>query len=151
MAMDAVAAYLREIRRGRGLTQEGLAEAVGVSKRTIERVERNEGDVTVPTFTRMIVTMHASAEDVTYLATEDVTQEEARDLAQAWLRGMGRSSDLQRWNDSEGQAGRTDQVMRVVTGLRELEADQLIDILDAISLLLREKWPKPGSNLRDRI
>lgn len=143
MAMDAVAVYLREIRRGRGLTQEALAEAVGVSKRTIERVERNEGDVTVPTFTRMIVTMHASPEDVTYLATTDSTQEEARDLAQAWLRGVGRTHDRSR---PEAQAGRTEQVMRVLVGLRDLEVDQLLDVLAVISTLLGERWAREGPN-----
>lgn len=144
MAMDAVAVYLREIRRGRGLTQEALAEAVGVSKRTIERVERNEGDVTVPTFTRMIVTIHASPEDLTYLATADVTQQEARDLAQAWLQGPGQKKRLQRWSEAEVPAGHTERVMRVLMGLRELEVEQLLDVLDAISSLLRTKSGKGG-------
>lgn len=149
MAMDAVAVYLREIRRGRGLTQEALAEAVGVSKRTIERVERNEGDITVPTFTRMIVTIHASPDDVTYLATANVTPEEGRDLAQSWLQGTGRQKELPRQNGTQVQTGHTERVMQVLIRLRELEAEQLFEVLDVISTLLRAKWVKGGSGSQD--
>jgi DNA-binding XRE family transcriptional regulator len=45
MLTQAVAVYFRELREGRGYTQESLATAVDVSKRTVERLERSEGDI----------------------------------------------------------------------------------------------------------
>jgi DNA-binding XRE family transcriptional regulator len=40
MLTQAVAAYFRELWEGRGYTQESLATAVDVSKRTVEPFER---------------------------------------------------------------------------------------------------------------
>jgi transcriptional regulator with XRE-family HTH domain len=69
MLTQAVAVYFRELREGRGYTQESLATAVDVSKRTVERLERSEGDISVEPFERIITVLGASPEEVNYLAT----------------------------------------------------------------------------------
>lgn len=57
MPNEAVAAYLRAVREGRNLTQEELAQATEVSKRTIERFERNEGDIVADHLARIIAAL----------------------------------------------------------------------------------------------
>jgi transcriptional regulator with XRE-family HTH domain len=141
MGMEAVAAYLREIRRGRGFTQESLAEAVDVSKRTIERMERNEGDITVHTFERIIAVLRASATQVNYLATTpSVTTGEAQAMAKDWLDSataietQALSEVAMLLKHSEKSA-----VARVVDELQHFEPDQLLDILLALSKILHSR------------
>lgn len=82
MSIEAVATYLRAIREGRGLTQEELAHAAEVGKRTIERFERNEGDITGENLARIITVLRAVPEEVQYLWTHpSATVSEARELA----------------------------------------------------------------------
>lgn len=84
--MDTVGIYIREIRVGRGFTQESLAERVGVSKRTIERLERNEGEITVSTFEQIVAAIRASAEQIHQLATNaTIPVETAKEMARKWL------------------------------------------------------------------
>ena len=84
MAIQEVAAYVRVMRRGRGYTQESLAEAVDTSKCTIERLERAEGDIAVQTYVRIVATLRASADQLQYLATHPAaTIAEAEALAHA--------------------------------------------------------------------
>ena len=86
MSTQAVAVYFRELREGRGYTQELLATAVDVSKRTVERLERSEGDISVEPFERIITVLGASPEEVNYLATNpSATVEEGKEFARLLL------------------------------------------------------------------
>ena len=86
MDTQAVAVYLRELREGRGFTQESLANAAGVGKRTIERFERNEGNISVEPFERIISILGASPEDVNYLVTNpSATIDEAKEFPRMLL------------------------------------------------------------------
>ena len=86
MLTQAVAVYFRELREGRGYTQESLATAVDVSKRTVERLERSEGDISVEPFERIITVLGASPEEVNYLATNpSATVEEGKEFARLLL------------------------------------------------------------------
>jgi transcriptional regulator with XRE-family HTH domain len=86
MLTHAVAIYLRELREGRGFTQESLATAIDVGKRTVERLERSEGDISAEAFERIIMRLGASPEEVNYLATNpSATVEEGKELAQLLL------------------------------------------------------------------
>ncbi len=86
MFNQAVAVYFRELREGHGFTQEALAEAAGCGKRTIERIERNEGPVTIATLERLMTALAASPEQVRYLMTDpSATEQEAREFARALL------------------------------------------------------------------
>ena len=67
--MAALAAYIRKIRKARGHTQESLAHAVGMAKRTIERLERNEGDISLSNFIQILAELKASPEHVYALAS----------------------------------------------------------------------------------
>ena len=85
MLTQAVAVYFRELREGRGFTQESLATAVDVSKRTVERLERSEGDISVEPFERIIAVLGASPEEVNYLATNPSAPTAARVRAVTYL------------------------------------------------------------------
>src|SRR5262249_4292619 len=86
MLTQAVAVYFRELREGRGLTQESLATTIDVGKRTIERLERNEGDISVEPFERIIAILGASPEEVNYLVTNpSATIDEAKEFARMRL------------------------------------------------------------------
>ena len=138
MGMAEVAAYLRIIRRGRGYTQESLAEAVDTSKRTIERLERAEGDITVQTFLRIVTVLHASGDHLAYLASHSAaTVHEAEALARGWLRGEALS-----YGDEPvtGEHGSANLVLgRVLTMLPALAADQLVEVLHELSRILYEQ------------
>lgn len=87
MPMEAATIYLKEVRKSRGLTQESLAELVGVAKRTIERLERNEGSITADTFEMIIAVLKVPAQHVNYLVTSaTATAEDAMRLAREALR-----------------------------------------------------------------
>lgn len=99
--MDAVAIYIRGVRKGRGFTQESLVEAVNegsddpISKRTIERLERNEGGVAYETVQRILEVIQTNPTHVDYLHKAKVaTVEElerlkgyAVQLAERWVKG----------------------------------------------------------------
>jgi transcriptional regulator with XRE-family HTH domain len=87
-SMDALRAYIREIRIGRKVTQDELAEAMGLSRRTLIDWEmgRTEEVKSVPLF-RAISYLGASAGDVHYLALAGSNAEEGRKMAQARLQG----------------------------------------------------------------
>jgi transcriptional regulator with XRE-family HTH domain len=87
MINHAVAIYFRELREGQGFTQESLAEAAHCGKRTIERLERNEGMIGLVPLERIMAALGASRDEVTYLMTKpSATEADARELARALLR-----------------------------------------------------------------
>jgi transcriptional regulator with XRE-family HTH domain len=86
MFNKAVAVYFRELREGQGFTQESLAQAAGCGKRTVERIERNEGHISVDSLQRLTAVLGALPDEVNYLMTNaSATEAEARELAQALL------------------------------------------------------------------
>jgi transcriptional regulator with XRE-family HTH domain len=86
MFNKAVAVYFRELREGQGFTQESLAEAAGCGKRTVERIERNEGKISLDSLQRLTAVLGALPDEVNYLMTNaSATEAEASELAQALL------------------------------------------------------------------
>jgi transcriptional regulator with XRE-family HTH domain len=82
-----VSIYFRELREGQGFTQESLAEAAHCGKRTIERLERNEGPIGLVPLERIMSTLGASRDEVNYLMTNPSASEaDAREMARALLR-----------------------------------------------------------------
>ena len=131
--MAALGAYLRTIRRARGYSQESLAEAVETSKRTIERLERYEGDITVPILARIIATLGASPERVHYLAMHSaISEDDAEAMAKSWLRGHSEASPSSLLTVNA-------DVLLEVERLRYLDSAQIVDMIYALSGILRER------------
>ena len=135
--MQAAAIYLREVRKSRGLTQEALADLVGVAKRTIERLERNEGSITADTFQMVVAVLQASTEHVNYLVTSaSATADEAIRLAHEALR------------DKSG-----DQISAFVDEIRAKgKGDELLALIHRIENdpSLWDRWMGYGHGLADQ-
>jgi transcriptional regulator with XRE-family HTH domain len=86
MGMKEVGTYVRELRRGRDLTQAELAMIVHVSKPTIERLERGEQNVAAQTLAQIIAWLGGVPDDVQNLyMDEGVRDRDAKHLARKAL------------------------------------------------------------------
>ena len=61
---------LAEIRKERGLTQEGLGESVGLTKLQIYRYEKGTSQPTLDVLKKIAVTLHVSLDGLVFDATE---------------------------------------------------------------------------------
>ncbi len=148
--MREVAQYIRELRRGRGYTQQALAAAARVSKRTIERVERNEGDITGQNLAQLIVALRASPEDVVYLSTSSTASvAEAKELAARVLDGneqaLGQQSGV-----NILQAGDRPHALLDLDEVRYLEPTEVVQILHTLTGALRESEKDRQNNAQLR-
>ena len=86
MQTQVIAAYFRELRKGYQYTQQSLADAARISKRTVERLDRGDRPVSIRSLEPIMATLGASPDEVHYLRTNPAaTESEARELAQAQL------------------------------------------------------------------
>jgi transcriptional regulator with XRE-family HTH domain len=86
MQTRVMAAYFRELRKGYRHTQQSLADAAGIGKRTVERLDRGDRPVSIRSLEPIIATLGASPDEVHYLRTNpSATVSEAKELAQAQL------------------------------------------------------------------
>lgn len=86
MQTQVIAAYFRELRKGYQYTQQSLADAARISKRTVERLDRGDRPVSIRSMEPIMATLGASPDEVHYLRTNPAaTESEARELAQAQL------------------------------------------------------------------
>jgi len=80
--MNALVAYIRELRKARGLTQEQLALEIGVSPRQMVRIENHGHAWKADALLRAVKVLCASLEDIQLLATDtSLTTEDAKNLA----------------------------------------------------------------------
>lgn len=95
MSLNAVAAYLQFLRKGRGLSQEELADRINVPRLAIERFERAGGDISEETLRKIIDALGAAEQHIRYLeAARPTNRDESAqlirrgiDLARSWLEG----------------------------------------------------------------
>jgi transcriptional regulator with XRE-family HTH domain len=86
MQTRVIAAYFRELRKGYRYTQQALADAADVGKRTVERLDRGDRPVSIRSLEPIMVVLGASADEVHYLMTNpSATVSEAKELARAQL------------------------------------------------------------------
>lgn len=113
--------YLRELRAARGFTQEALAAAANIGKRTVERLER-ERPIALSSFERIITAVGASADEVNYLMTHpSATEDEAIELARARIE---REPAFRRSRAPIGHAGREPSLVGIQTYVRVLREEQ---------------------------
>jgi len=86
MQTRVIAAYFRELRKGYQYTQQSLADAADIGKRTVERLDRGDRPVSIRSLEPIIAALGASPDEVHYLRTNpSATVSEAKELAQAHL------------------------------------------------------------------
>lgn len=83
--MNAVAAYCRELRMYRGLTQRNLAQAIGLSERQYARWEAQQTGINDEAMLKLVSVLQAPTDHIRYLLSEDVTEEQGKLFAQRWL------------------------------------------------------------------
>ena len=64
IARDQFAANLRQFRRARGLSQEGLAELCGLHRTYVGSVERGERNVSIDNIERIAVALEVNIRDL---------------------------------------------------------------------------------------
>ena len=55
---------IRQYRRAKNLSQEELAEEIGISWRQLQRLERNEENTRLSTFKRIVKTLNISDDEI---------------------------------------------------------------------------------------
>lgn len=83
--MAHVGAYLAARREAMGLTQEGLADLLGVSDRIVRDWEKGKHEPKIGVMRRLLHTLHGAWEDIDRLLADDVDGSDAAHLAH--LRG----------------------------------------------------------------
>lgn len=92
MGSTALAQNLRTYRRRAGLTQAGLAEKTGVSRRMIAAIEAGGANVSLQTLERMAPTLQVSVPDL--LIPRDETDAETARTTVAWRTPAGSYAEL---------------------------------------------------------
>ena len=149
MQTRVIAAYFRELRKGYQYTQQSLADAARISKRTVERLDRGDRPVSIRTMEPIIATLGASPDEVHYLRTNpSATESEAKELAQAQLQ----RSPL--WRGSAHQAHGAHQdprlrgvqtYVRIVRERQNISRKELADLL-GVGMTDLATWEDGQSN-----
>lgn len=89
MSADGMRMYIATLRKGRGLTQEDLAERIGMNVRTYLAWETGKiQDIKAPFLLRAVDVLQGSAADLIRLADDATGVTTGQDLAQAVLEGF---------------------------------------------------------------
>ncbi|MCD7737444.1 MAG: helix-turn-helix domain-containing protein [Lachnospiraceae bacterium] len=80
---------LKELRRRRGLTQEGLANVLGTSQQTISRIENNEDMIPTDLLVKLAKFYNVSADYIVALTDEKYNQGGGRDRLARYIERYG--------------------------------------------------------------
>ncbi|MCD8325449.1 MAG: helix-turn-helix domain-containing protein [Lachnospiraceae bacterium] len=80
---------LKELRRRRGLTQEGLANELGTSQQTISRIENNEDMIPTDLLVKLAKFYNVSADYIVVLTDEKYNQGGGRDRLAHYIERYG--------------------------------------------------------------
>jgi transcriptional regulator with XRE-family HTH domain len=89
MSADAIRAYVRTLRRARGLSQPVVAEAIGIGVRTYKGWEMGETkDIKTPHLLRAVREVGGSLDQLAMI-DDQATADDGEALARAWLETHG--------------------------------------------------------------
>jgi len=133
MQPKVLAAYFRALRKGHLYTQQSLADTTGVGKRTVERLDRGDGPVSLKSLEPIMALFGTPPDDVNYLLTNPAaTIHEAQQLAQALLQrsvtpqeGSGRRQRL----DLDPRLRGVQTYVRIVREHQNISRKVLADML----------------------
>ncbi len=80
---------LKELRRRRGLTQEGVANVLGTSQQTISRIENNEDMIPTDLLVKLAKFYNVSADYIVALTDEKYNQGGGRDRLARYIERYG--------------------------------------------------------------
>lgn len=112
--MQAAGAYLRALRDADGATQQEIADRLGISLKTVQRIEGGDGRTLAPTLAAFVTAVKGNAGHVLALINSvDATTEAAERLATEWHAEQAKFD----------QAERNARTARAQALIAELEAD----------------------------
>ena len=119
--MNALQTYIRELRIGKGLSQDALAGEIGLSRRAFINWEagRTEGIKEGPLF-KAVDILGAALHHVYYLTRYDVSVEQAANIAKKWRSGedLIPEADILEIADSIKAQGKVREVLQVIQKLQ---------------------------------
>lgn len=136
--MNAVTAYIRQLRKDRHMSRAKVAMLAGVSENTVYRVERNEQEPSGPLLVKLVAAVRGHFDDASQLVLDaDADESVGIERARQWLSGSQQSDITQLM-----QAVPSDQVTEAIAILEELQSDpQKMDRLIGYGQRLREEDP----------
>lgn len=148
MGMPAVGGYLAVMRKARGLSQEDLAQRLGVRGKTISDWERGQYAPASDVLARVVALVAADARDVQALFIGDGSAEDGRSLAERRLSGT-QSAELTRSALADMDDAALEAAIRERLNQRLAEGDR--QTADAIWSGLRRllRLPAPKSRPHD--
>ena len=97
--MQALRTYLRELRIRKGVSQDELAEAIGISRQQLMRWETGKTSVIRgDALLRAIGYLNASFEDALYLAQDGMTSDDGYRQATIRINPPHKNDDVERWD-----------------------------------------------------
>ena len=149
MQTRVIAAYFRELRKGYQYTQQSLADAAGVGKRTVERLEGGKKWISIQSLESIMATLGASPDEVHYLRTNpSASISEAIELAQAQMersvlwRGITRQS---RGAHQDPRLRGVQTYVRIVRERQNISRKELADML-GVGMTDLATWEDGQSN-----
>lgn len=96
MSADGMRMYIATLRKGRGITQEDLAERIGMNARTYLAWETGKiQDIKAPFLLRAVDVLHGSADDLIRLADDAMGIDAGKELAEVILEGFASGGALE--------------------------------------------------------
>jgi transcriptional regulator with XRE-family HTH domain len=86
---ELIGARIKGIRKGRGMSQEQLAEKIGISPKYLSSIERGKENPTLDVFTKMAESLNVELSEIFNYSAEGKS---AKDL-KAYISNMIKSSD----------------------------------------------------------
>lgn len=130
MSADAMRSYITALRKGRGLSQDALAERIGMNPRTYLAWETGKiQDIKAPFLLKAVEVLRGSADHLVRLADDRLGPEDGRDLADAILKGFEAGGGLDYVKTPEDVAELMRYFQEELTAIREEDRRGLGDAL----------------------
>lgn len=130
MSADAMRAYISVLRKGRGLSQDALAESIGMNPRTYLAWETGKiQDIKAPFLLKAVEVLRGSADHLVRLADDNLGVSEGRDLADAMLKGFEAGGGLEYVKTPEDVAELMRYFQEELTAIRKEDRRGLADAL----------------------
>lgn len=126
--MDGLRAYIRLLRQSQRVSQEQLADAIGLSRRAFIYWETGQtDDIKLTPIVKAIAYLRAPIEHVQQLVATEATAAEGEQLAQAWLANDQQPVKIER----TPEANAIDEVRAAIVKMRA-ELERLERKLDSV-------------------
>jgi Predicted transcriptional regulators len=100
MSMEAVGIYFLELRQAQGLSQQDVADEVGVSDRIVSAWEKGKHVPKIDVMPKLLQRLRGSWDDVKRLMLEDANDTMAREMAKQRLKGAGLTDEQRAFLES---------------------------------------------------